>query len=140
MTDRPNILCLVAEDCPPRLGPYGDPLAVTPNLDRLAGQGVTYDNAFCTSPVCAPSRFAILTGRHAESCGPAQHMTAATAHWPRELGTYPETMRRAGYYCTNNAKTHYNCDIVPEEIWDETNDRAHWRNRPRARSSSPSST
>ncbi|WP_117190227.1 sulfatase family protein [Rhizobium terrae] len=129
MADRPNILCIVSEDCPPRLGAYGDRLAHSPNLDQLAHDGVVYDTANCTSPVCAPSRFAILTGRHAESCPRAQHMQAL-AQLPGEFLTYPAEMRKAGYYCTNNAKTHYNCDIDPAEIWDESGRSAHWRNRP----------
>ncbi|WBU63906.1 sulfatase-like hydrolase/transferase [Paracoccus aerodenitrificans] len=129
MTQRPNILCLVSEDCPPWLGAYGDQHAATPNIDRLAREGITYDAAFCTSPVCAPSRFAILTGCHAESCGPAHHMTAS-AHWSAELLTCPEVLRAQGYYCTNNSKTHYNCDIDPHAIWHESSSKAHWRNRP----------
>lgn len=128
MTARPNILCIVSEDCPPRLGAYGDKLARTPHLDKLARDGVVYENANCTSPVCAPSRFAILTGQHAESCPRAQHMQAL-AHLPESFLTYPAEMHKAGYYCTNNAKTHYNCDVDPDDIWDESSRTAHWRNR-----------
>ena len=128
-TERPNILCIVSEDCPPRLGAYGDTIARSPNLDRLASEGVVYDNAAATSPVCAPSRFSILTGRHPENVPPAQHMTA-WGHMPRSIITYPEMMRAAGYYCTNNSKTHYNVDLDPNEIWDETSGKAHWFNRP----------
>lgn len=129
---RPNIVCIVSEDCPPWLGAYGDPVARTPNLDRLAREGVAWRVANCTSPVCAPSRFAILTGRHAEAVPPAQHMAAFGA-FPSGIPTYPELFRAAGYYCTNNSKTHYNADIDPESIWDETSDVAHWRNRPAGR-------
>lgn len=125
----PNILCLVSEDCPPRLGAYGDRLARTPHLDNLAAKGVTWDHAFSTAPVCAPSRFAILTGRHAPGVPPAQHMSTI-AHLPEGMPTYPDFMRAAGYYCTNNSKTHYNCDVDPHAIWDESSDTAHWRNRP----------
>lgn len=128
MAMRPNILCIVSEDCPPRLGAYGDRLARTPNLDRLAAGGVVYEVANCTSPVCAPSRFAILTGRHAESCPRAQHMQTV-AHLPDGFDTYPALMRAAGYYCTNNFKTHYNCDVDPARIWDESSRAAHWRGR-----------
>lgn len=128
MSKRPNILCIVSEDCPPKIGAYGDPVARTPHLDRLASEGMLYETANCTSPVCAPSRFAILTGQHAESCPRAQHMQAL-AHLPESFLTYPAEMRKAGYYCTNNAKTHYNCDVDPDEIWDESSRTAHWRNR-----------
>lgn len=130
MTDRPNILCIVSEDCPPHLlGFYGNALATTPNLDRLAADAVIYETANCTSPVCAPSRFTILTGRHAESLPRAQHMQAVSL-MPESFATYPAEMRKAGYYCTNNAKTHYNSDIDPDDIWEESSRTAHWRNRP----------
>lgn len=92
--DRPNILCLVSEDYPPRLGAYGDPVALTPHLDQLASEGVLFVTANCTSPVCAPSRFAILTGRHAESCPRAQHMQT-TARLPESFDTYPDLLRKA---------------------------------------------
>lgn len=125
---RPNILCIVSEDCPPWIGAYGDPVARTPNLDRLAAEGVAWRVANCTSPVCAPSRFAILTGRHAETVPPAQHMSAFGA-FPDGIPTYPELFRKTGYYCTNNSKTHYNVAFDPQTIWDDTSDTAHWRNR-----------
>jgi len=129
VTERPNILCIVSEDCPPHLlGFYGNKLATTPHLDRLAQDAVIYETANCTSPVCAPSRFTILTGRHAESVPRAQHMQAVS-HLPAGFATYPSEMRKAGYYCTNNAKTHYNSDVDPDEIWDESSRTAHWRNR-----------
>src|SRR5438034_9696933 len=72
---RPNILWLVSEDNDTFLGCYGDRLARTPALDRLASQGVLYERCFA-QPVCAPSRFALLTGMHAVSHGPAHHMRA----------------------------------------------------------------
>ena len=126
---QPNILCLVSEDCPPRLGAYGDLQARTPNIDGLAARGVTFDTATCTSPVCAPSRFSILTGRHPESVPPAQHMTA-WGEMPKDIITYPEMMRGAGYYCTNNSKTHYNVDLAdPTGLWDDCSGTAHWANR-----------
>lgn len=125
----PNILWTVSEDCPPRFGCYGDPLASTPNLDGLAARGVLYENAYCPVPVCAPTRFGIITGVAPESNAPA-HQMRAVAHRPAWMRTYPEILRELGYYCTNNAKTDYNCDLVPEEIWDACSYDAHWRNRP----------
>ncbi|RVT39422.1 sulfatase-like hydrolase/transferase [Sphingobium algorifonticola] len=125
----PNILWLVSEDHSPFLGCYGDPLARTPVIDALAKRGVLYSRAHANAPVCAPSRFGILTGCYPESVGPAQHMRAM-ANLPTELRTYPEYLRTLGYYCTNNDKTDYNCDVEPERIWNESSAKAHWRRRP----------
>ena len=60
--DRPNILLLMAEDLSPRIGAFGDPVAVSPNIDQLAAQGVRYTNAFTASGVCATNRAATITG------------------------------------------------------------------------------
>ena len=125
----PNILWLVSEDNNPFLGCYGDKLARTPNIDALARRGLLYRHAFSAAPVCAPSRFAILTGVHPESCAPANQMRA-NAVLPPLLRTYPEYMREAGYYVTNNAKTDFNCDADPAKIFDESGPKAHYRSRP----------
>lgn len=125
---RPNLLWLVSEDCPPRFGCYGDPLARTPNLDALAAESVLFEHAYSPAPVCAPSRFALLTGIPPEAHAPANHMRAR-ATVPGWMTTYPQVLRSLGYYCTNNSKTDYNADVDPEELWDECSDRAHWRNR-----------
>ncbi len=127
--ERPNILWLVSEDNNPFIGAYGDTLARTPTIDDLAARGVLYRNAYSTAPVCAPSRFGILTGVYPESCAPAEHMRALAA-LPRGFATYPELLRAAGYYCSNNAKTDYNSDVDPAAIWDASGAKAHWRGRP----------
>jgi arylsulfatase A-like enzyme len=125
---RPNILWLVSEDNNPYIGAYGDKLAHTPTIDRLAKKGLLFRNAYSNAPVCAPSRFGILTGVYPESCAPANHMRAK-ARLPQGLRTYPELMREAGYFCTNNVKTDYNCDVDAEKIWDGHSKEAHWRSR-----------
>jgi arylsulfatase A-like enzyme len=127
--ERPNILWLVSEDNNPFIGAYGDKLAHTPTIDALARKGVLFRNAYSNAPVCAPSRFGILTGVFPESCAPAHHMRAE-AILPEGFRTYPELLRQAGYFCTNNSKTDYNCQIDPNEIWDEQGKDAHWRKRP----------
>lgn len=126
--DRPNILWLVNEDSGPFLGCYGDPLARTPTLDRLASRGVLFERCFA-QPVCAPSRFALITGMYATTCGPAEHMRAQ-GKIPSWLKGFPTYLRKAGYYASNNAKTDYNSPIRPRETWDESSKTAHWRNRP----------
>jgi choline-sulfatase len=60
---RPNLLLLFSDQHTQRIaGCYGDPLGATPNLDRLAAQGVTFDRAYCPSPLCVPSRMSMLSG------------------------------------------------------------------------------
>lgn len=103
-------------------------MAHTPNIDALAKRGLLYRNSYSNAPVCAPSRFAILTGMPPESCSPAnQHR--ARARFPASFKTYPELLREAGYYCTNNDKTDYNSDIDPKRIWDVNGRAGHWRGR-----------
>ena len=70
---RPNILWITSEDNSPMLGCYGDQFATTPNLDRFASEGILYENAFANAPVCAPTRFTIITGTYACSMG-THHM------------------------------------------------------------------
>lgn len=126
--DRPSILWLVSEDNGPLLGCYGDPLAHTPTLDRLARDGVLYERCFA-QPVCAPSRFTLITGTYAVSSGPAHHMRAV-GKIPEWLKGFPALLRDAGYYVSNNAKTDYNSPISPAATWNESSKAAHWRKRP----------
>jgi arylsulfatase A-like enzyme len=127
--DHPNILWIVSEDNNPYLGCYGDKLARTPTLDRLAKDGILYEKCFSTAPVCAPSRFTLITGLYATSCAPANHMRASGKP-PAEMRSFPAYLRDAGYYCTNNAKTDYNAPVTMADAWDESSKKAHWRNRP----------
>ncbi len=124
----PNILWLTSEDNSPLLGCYGDDFATTPNLDQLAAEGFLYTHAYANAPVCAPARNTIITGVYANSGG-NQHMRS---QYPKSeiVKTYPEFLREAGYYCTNNSKTDYNTrSINPNEIWDESSNDAHYKNR-----------
>src|SRR5438876_11985590 len=68
-TRRPNILWLVAEDFGQHLGCYGTKEVWSPNLDRLATQGVRYTRFYTTAPVCSPSRSAFMTGMYHTSIG-----------------------------------------------------------------------
>jgi arylsulfatase A-like enzyme len=136
--DRPNIVWISTEDMSPRLGAYGDALARTPAIDRLAKQGTRFTNAFTTAPVCAPSRAAIITGMHQAAIG-AQHMRTTEDRVPELPGPYlavppfyvkafPEYLRAAGYFTSNRSKTDYQFG-EPFTIWDDLGPKAHWRNR-----------
>jgi len=123
---RPNILWITCEDIGPHLGAYGDTYARTPNLDRLAARGMIYLHAWSNAPVCAPARTAIISGMYPTSTG-SEHMRSMV---PMPPGTkmYPQYLREAGYYCTNNFKEDYNLD-KPGQVWDESSKEAHWRKR-----------
>ena len=124
--DRPNILWITCEDISPNLGCFGDLYAVTPNLDRLATEGVRYTNAFAVIGVCAPARSTLITGMYAPSLG--THPMRCRGTLPDYVRCFPEYLRDAGYYCTNNVKTDYNF-ATPESAWDESSRQAHWRKR-----------
>jgi iduronate 2-sulfatase len=65
----PNVLLLCVDDLKPALGCYGDPLAKTPNIDRLAARGMRFDRAYCNQAVCAPSRYNLMLGSRSTSLG-----------------------------------------------------------------------
>ncbi|MFS8617974.1 MAG: sulfatase-like hydrolase/transferase [Solitalea sp.] len=123
---RPNILWLVSEDNSPFLGCYGDPFAATPNLDKLASEGILYEHAFSVAPVCAPSRFTLITGTYPSSMG-TLHMRS-NYPIPGSLRFFPHYLRQAGYYTTNNSKKDYNTVDQPE-AWDESGKEATYLNR-----------
>jgi len=127
--DRPNILWITYEDSSGNLGCYGDDYAITPNIDRLAAEGVRYTHAFATSGVCAPARSCLITGVYPSSMGTQFMRCMGTL--PSFIRCYPEYLRDAGYYCTNSAKTDYNFKPAGE-VWDESSGQAHWRRRPNA--------
>jgi uncharacterized sulfatase len=129
---RPNILWISTHDINPHLGCYAGvyphaEYAHTPNLDRLAAEGARYDNAIATTPVCGPSRSAIITGMVPTAIGTMHMRTKAVP--PPEVRPIPEYLRAAGYYCTNNAFTDYQFH-TPVTVFDEFGPQAHWRNRP----------
>lgn len=122
----PNILWITCEDISPHLGCYGDNFATTPNLDALARRGVRYTSAFATASVCSPARSCLITGVYPISLG-TQHLRSRVP-LPKTIRCFPEFLRAAGYYCTNNVKEDYQF-VTPPETWDESSRQAHWRKR-----------
>ena len=109
----PNILLLMAEDLSARIGAFGDPVARTPNIDRLAARGVRFPNTFTAAGVCAPSRAAMITGVHQISLG-AQHMRTSTSPVATYLAVpepdvkaFPELLRQADYFTFTDRKLDY---------------------------------
>ncbi|MBT3386165.1 MAG: sulfatase-like hydrolase/transferase [Prolixibacteraceae bacterium] len=126
--EKPNILWITTEDISPQIGCYGFEFVNTPIIDQLAADGVMYTNAIASAPVCAPARSSIITGMHQSSIG--SHHMRCKGWFPEEFKYYPQLLREAGYYCTNNSKEDYNVNYNSEEIWDESSNKAHWKNRP----------
>ena len=124
---RPNILMIVAEDMSPRVGVYGDKLAITPSIDRLANEGVMYTSMHTISGVCAPSRSSLVTGVYATSMGTQQMRTSQgrlsetitgyEAVPPPEVKAFPELLRAGGYSTANWAKKDYQFG-EPFTLWD----------------------
>jgi arylsulfatase A-like enzyme len=120
-------------------------VALTPNLDRLAGEGIRFTHMYSVAGVCAPSRNALITGMYPSSIGGNNMRTTNRRRVenvpdslqippyectpPPEVRCYTEFLRAAGYYCINNAKEDYQF-TAPRSAWDESSTRAHWRNRP----------
>ncbi|MEM9018571.1 MAG: sulfatase-like hydrolase/transferase, partial [Verrucomicrobiota bacterium] len=126
--DRPNILWLSAEDISPHIACFGDPYAITPNLDKLAKRGTRYTNTFTTAGVCAPCRSGIITGMYQNAVG--SHHMRCNAKLPDWLKPFPLYFRDAGYYCTNNSKTDYQFSKPSaKDIWDNSGSKGHWKNR-----------
>lgn len=125
-SERPNILWITCEDLSPILGCYGDSYAYTPQLDRLAAEGVRYTRAFSTATVCAPGRSGLITGMQSTSLG-TMHLRGFMP-LARGVNCFPAYLRQAGYYTSNNEKQDYNF-VAPADAWDESSGKAHWRNR-----------
>jgi arylsulfatase A-like enzyme len=123
---RPNILWITSEDHGAQMGCYGDKFATTPNVDKLAARGMIYTRAWSCAPVCAPSRSVLISGMYASSTG-SEHMRSLVPY-PAGQRMYPQLLREAGYYCSNNAKEDYNL-AKPGRVWDDSSKKAHWRNR-----------
>lgn len=124
--DHPNIIWISCEDISAHIGCFGDKDAITPNIDRLAEEGVRYSHVFTTAGVCAPCRSAIITGIYQSTLG--THHMRCKAQLPDFVKPFPTYLRAAGYYCTNNSKQDYQFK-TPDGVWDESSGKAHWKNR-----------
>ncbi len=130
-----NVLWIIAEDICPDLGCYGNPFVHTPNIDKLATEGVTFRNAFTTSPVCSPSRSALMTGMYQTSIGAHNHRSHRDDDYtlPHSIRPITDYFREAGYFTANvtepapgvkvRGKTDLNFTV--DKLFDGT----HWNQR-----------
>jgi choline-sulfatase len=105
---RPNVLWIVGDDFAPYVcGAYGNQVVKTPNIDRLAAEGMRFDRAYCNSPVCTASRQSFLTGRYPRTLGVTQLSTSL----PAGETTLAELLKQAGYDTAAIGKMHFNSDL-----------------------------
>jgi N-sulfoglucosamine sulfohydrolase len=100
---RPNILWLIAEDLSPDLGCYGTTQVWTPNLDRLAGEGMRFTRTYTTAPVCSASRSAFMTGMYQTTIGAQNHRSHRDDGYglPPGVRVLTDWLREAGYFTAN---------------------------------------
>jgi len=103
-SDKPNVLMLMGDQHPVYMtGCYGHPFARTPSMDSIAEQGTTFDAAYCASPLCAPSRAAMMTGRHVHSIEVWDNASPLRCDWP----TFAHSFTAAGYRTILCGKMHF---------------------------------
>ena len=113
--ERPNFLFIGVDDLRPELGCYGAEHMKTPNIDRLASQGVRFDHAYCQQAVCLPSRISLFTGMRPDSTGVHDLNTKFRKTIPDAV-TLPQHFRSSGYRTIGMGKVYH--DEQPDE-WDE---------------------
>src|SRR6186713_54869 len=101
-----NVLLIIADDLRPALGCYGDPVAQTPNIDRLASEGVLFERAFCSQALCAPSRAALLVGARPDTTKVRDVWTHFRAALPDAV-TLPQLLQQHGWFAQAIGKVYH---------------------------------
>lgn len=115
---KPNILLIMVDDLKPTLGVYGDSVAVSPNIDRLANDGLLFNRAYCNQAVCAPSRYNFMFGSRSTSTGLYNFGREFRDVMPNAV-TLPQHFMKAGYHTESMGK-------VFHIGHGNTNDKASW--------------
>jgi len=99
-----NVLIVMADQLKPHaVGAYGNPVVRTPNIDKLSEQGVTFDAAYCASPLCAPARFTMMSGMQASKIAAWDN----AAEFPSHVPTFAHYLRSMAYYTCLVGKMHF---------------------------------
>jgi len=113
---RPNVLLILVDDLRPAIGAYGDPVAVTPNIDKLAANGFKFENAYSNQAVCAPSRFNLLLGSRSSSSGIYGFGQNFRDYYPDAV-TLPQYFKQHGYHTESMGKVfHIGHNTYADEI------------------------
>ena len=129
---RPNIVWLTTEDNSANWYRLYNPKhgVAMPNVERLAKDGLVFNNAYSCGAVCSVARSTIISGCYAPRTGTQYHRNQIPVAMPEGLKMFPYYLRQAGYYTSNNSKEDYN--YLPsdkEGVWDESSGKASFRNR-----------
>lgn len=116
-SSRPNVLFIVVDDLRPELGCYGVTQAQTPNIDRLAKQGVVFTRAYCQQPLCGPTRASLLTGLRPASTGVFHNKTHFREKNP-DVITLPQHFKNNGYYTMTIGKV-FHGGVDDNSTWSE---------------------
>ena len=114
--DRPNVLFIAVDDLRPELGCYGSPIAVTPNLDKLADDGLLFNRAYCQQAICRPSRASLMTGTRPSTTG-LYHNYVALRELQPDILTMPEHFIANGYEAAYCGKIFHNGDTDEGRSW-----------------------
>jgi arylsulfatase A-like enzyme len=114
---RPNVLFVAVDDLRPELGCYGRDHVISPNIDRLAGDGIVFERAYCQSAVCNPSRASLLTGKRPDSIRVWDLQTRLRDNVP-DVVTLPQYFRQNGYHTAGIGKIYHNT-IPDPPSWSE---------------------
>ncbi len=129
---RPNVLFIAVDDLRPQLNCYGQSQIISPNIDRLAKEGLMFDRCFCQVPVCGASRASLLTGMRPTRDRFVSYKTKVEEDLPGAL-TLPMHFKNHGYYTVSNGKVFHHRTDMPgswsEEAWQAPRKAgASWRN------------
>lgn len=101
---KPNIIYIIADDVSwDDIGCYGNLAVRTPNIDKIAKQGIRFDNVYLTASSCSPSRNSIISGRYPHNTGAAELHTPL----PAEQIPFPLLLKESGYYTVQAGKSHF---------------------------------
>lgn len=121
--DKPNVLFIAVDDLRPELGCYGSPIAISPNLDALAKDGLLFNRAYCQQAICRPSRASLMTGARPESTGLFHNYVALRELQP-DILTLPQHLIANGYETAYCGKIFHNGDTDEGKSW--SRDRVKW--------------
>ncbi|MDQ8199442.1 sulfatase [Pelagicoccus enzymogenes] len=132
MQKSPNILWIYAEDTSPWMTCYGDNTVQTTNIDKLAAEGVLFENCFAPSPVCSASRSGIILGTDPVKAGVHRHRSSRTQFdqikLPNGLKALPQILKNAGYRTYNFGKDDFNFMYQWEDLYDNDHvEHFHWK-------------